>query len=62
MCTTSFILLAILAQASPLTADPQAKAQAQELLGQAQNSTSRAMSAARWRSSTPPTPPTHRPS
>jgi hypothetical protein len=34
MCTTSFILLAILAQASPLTADPQAKAQAQELLGQ----------------------------
>jgi hypothetical protein len=34
MCTTSFILIAILAQASPLTADPQAEAQAQELLGQ----------------------------
>jgi hypothetical protein len=34
MCATSLILLAILAQAAPLTADPQAKAQAQELLGQ----------------------------
>ena len=34
MCATSLVLLAILAQTSPLTADPQAKAQAQELLGQ----------------------------
>jgi len=34
MCTTALALLAILAQTSPLTADPQAKAQAQELLGQ----------------------------
>ena len=34
MCATSLILLAILAQTSPLTADPQAKAQAQALLGQ----------------------------
>jgi hypothetical protein len=34
MCATSLILLAILAQTSPLTADPQAKAQAQTLLGQ----------------------------
>jgi PEGA domain len=34
MCATSLILLAILAQTSPLTADPQAKAQAQVLLGQ----------------------------
>jgi hypothetical protein len=34
MCATSLILLTILAQASPLTADPQAKAQAQALLGQ----------------------------
>ena len=34
MCTTSLILLAILAQATPLTPDPQAKAQAQELLSQ----------------------------
>jgi hypothetical protein len=34
MFSTSLVLLAILAQTSPLTADPQAKAQAQELLGQ----------------------------
>jgi hypothetical protein len=34
MCTTAFVLLAILAQTSPLTADPQSKAQAQALLGQ----------------------------
>jgi hypothetical protein len=34
MCTTSLILLAILAQTSPATGDPQAKAQAQELLSQ----------------------------
>jgi hypothetical protein len=34
MFATSLVLLAIVAQTSPLTADPQAKAQAQELLGQ----------------------------
>ena len=34
MCATSLVLLTILAQASPLPADPQAKAQAQELLSQ----------------------------
>ena len=34
MCATSLVLLTVLAQASPLTADPQAKAQAQELLSQ----------------------------
>ena len=34
MFATSLALLAIVAQTSPLTADPQAKAQAQELLGQ----------------------------
>ena len=34
MCTTSLILLTILAQATPLTPDPQAKAQAQALLSQ----------------------------
>jgi hypothetical protein len=34
MCATSLIVLAILAQASPLNADPQSKAQAQALLGQ----------------------------
>ncbi|MGA9656701.1 MAG: tetratricopeptide repeat protein, partial [Polyangia bacterium] len=34
MCTTSLVLLTILAQATPLTPDPQAKAQAQELLSQ----------------------------
>jgi hypothetical protein len=34
MFATSLVLLAIVAQTSPLTADPQAKAQAQTLLGQ----------------------------
>jgi hypothetical protein len=34
MFATSLVLLAFVAQTSPLTADPQAKAQAQELLGQ----------------------------
>jgi len=34
MFATSLVLLAIVAQTSPLNADPQAKAQAQELLGQ----------------------------
>jgi hypothetical protein len=34
MCTTSLILLVVLAQASPMTDDPQSKAQAQALLGQ----------------------------
>jgi hypothetical protein len=34
MCATSLVLLTILAQATPLTPDPQAKAQAQELLSQ----------------------------
>src|ERR1700690_4037293 len=34
MFATSLVLLAIVAQTAPLTADPQAKAQAQELLGQ----------------------------
>jgi hypothetical protein len=34
MCATSLVLLTILAQATPLTSDPQAKAQAQELLSQ----------------------------
>ena len=34
MCATSLVLLTILAQASPWPADPQAKAQAQELLSQ----------------------------
>ncbi|HJX53910.1 MAG TPA: tetratricopeptide repeat protein [Polyangia bacterium] len=34
MCATSLVFLTILAQATPLTADPQAKTQAQELLSQ----------------------------
>jgi hypothetical protein len=34
MCTTSFILLALLAQSSPPTVDPQTKARAQGLLGE----------------------------